>query len=60
MNLPISELFLAGIIPGAMMVIGMQFACWIICRINGWGYLIRLQLDQLQDAAQKLGQLVPV
>ena len=39
MNLPISDLFVAGIIPGALMVIGMQFVCWIICRINKWGYL---------------------
>lgn len=37
MNLPISDLFVAGIIPGALMVIGMQVACWIICRLNGWG-----------------------
>jgi C4-dicarboxylate transporter DctM subunit len=23
-----------------MMVIGMQVACWIVCRMNGWGYII--------------------
>ena len=40
MNLPISDLFVAGILPGRMMVIGMQLACWIICRRNGWGFLI--------------------
>ncbi|WP_439153758.1 TRAP transporter large permease [Yoonia sp.] len=51
MNLPISELFVAGIIPGALMVIGMQFACWIICRINGWGYLIPLQLNRVLKTA---------
>lgn len=51
MNLPISELFVAGILPGALMVIGMQFACWIICRINGWGYLIPLQLTRVLKTA---------
>ncbi len=51
MNLPISDLFVAGIIPGTLMVIGMQFACWIICRINGWGHLIPLQLNRILKTA---------
>lgn len=42
MNLPISDLFIAGIIPGALMVFAMMFACFIVCSINGWGYLIKL------------------
>ncbi|WP_394688764.1 TRAP transporter large permease [Hoeflea sp.] len=51
MNLPISDLFVAGILPGALMVLGMQVACWIICRINGWGYLIPLQLNRVLKTA---------
>ncbi len=51
MNLPISDLFISGILPGALMVFGMQFACWIICRINGWGYLIPLQLNRVLKTA---------
>ncbi len=51
MNLPISDLFVAGIVPGALMVIGMQVACWIICRMNGWGYLIPLQLNRVLKTA---------
>ncbi len=51
MNLPISELFVAGILPGALMVMGMQLACWIICRINGWGHLIPLQLNRILKTA---------
>ncbi|WP_425093545.1 TRAP transporter large permease [Tropicimonas sp. S265A] len=51
MNLPISDLFVAGILPGALMVIGMQLACWIICRINGWGYLIPLQINRVLKTA---------
>lgn len=42
LNLPISDLFIAGIIPGALMVLAMMTAAFIICTINGWGYLIRL------------------
>lgn len=51
MNLPISDLFVAGILPGGLMVVGMQLACWIICRINGWGYLIPLQLNRVLKTA---------
>jgi TRAP-type C4-dicarboxylate transport system permease large subunit len=42
LNLPISDLFIAGIVPGALMVLAMMTAAFIICTINGWGFLIRL------------------
>jgi TRAP-type C4-dicarboxylate transport system permease large subunit len=42
MNLPISELFIAGIVPGALMVLGMMTAAFIICTANKWGFLITL------------------
>ncbi len=51
LNLPISDLFVAGIIPGALMVISMQVACWIVCRINGWGHLIPLQMNRVLKTA---------
>jgi TRAP-type C4-dicarboxylate transport system permease large subunit len=51
MNLPISELFVAGIIPGAMMVIAMQLACWVVCRINGWGHLIPFEAARVAKTA---------
>ncbi|NVK19957.1 MAG: TRAP transporter large permease [Methylocystaceae bacterium] len=51
MNLPISDLFIGGIIPGALMVMGMQFACWLICRKNGWGHLIPLNLNRILKTA---------
>ncbi|TQV74290.1 TRAP transporter large permease [Denitrobaculum tricleocarpae] len=51
MNLPISDLFVGGIIPGLMMVIGMQLACWIICKMNGWGHLIQLKLNRVLKTA---------
>lgn len=51
MNIPISDLFLAGIIPGVLMVVGMQLACWIVCRINGWGHLIQFQMSRVIKTA---------
>lgn len=47
LNLPISDLFVAGIIPGALMVLGMMTAAFIICTLNGWGVLIRLSLSRM-------------
>ena len=44
MNLPISDLFIAGIIPGSLMVLAMMTACFIVCSINGWGHLIALSV----------------
>jgi C4-dicarboxylate transporter DctM subunit len=29
----------------------MQVACWIICRMNGWGHLIPLQLNRVLKTA---------
>jgi len=51
MNLPISDLFIAGILPGTLMVVGMQLACWIICRINGWGHLIAIEFERILKTA---------
>ena len=51
MNLPISDLFISGNLPGALMVFGLQFACWVISRMNGWGYLIPLQLNRVLKTA---------
>jgi len=47
MNLPISDLFVAGIIPGSLMVLGMMTAAFIICTINGWGILIGLSVSRM-------------
>jgi C4-dicarboxylate transporter, DctM subunit len=51
LNLPISELFVAGIIPGALMVLAMMIACWIVCVVNGWGLLIPLQFSRILKTA---------
>lgn len=51
LNLPISDLFVAGIIPGALMVLGMMTAAFIVCTINGWGILIGLSLNRIFKTA---------
>jgi TRAP-type C4-dicarboxylate transport system permease large subunit len=51
LNLPISDLFVAGIIPGALMVLGMMTAAFIICTINGWGFLIKLSVSRVIKTA---------
>ncbi len=47
LNLPISDLFVAGILPGSLMVLGMMTAAFIICTLNGWGVLIRLSMARM-------------
>lgn len=47
LNLPISELFVAGIIPGAMMVGGMMFVAFVVSTVNGWGHIIRLEFGRV-------------
>ncbi|MEM6371228.1 MAG: TRAP transporter large permease [Pseudomonadota bacterium] len=42
MNLPISDLFIAGIIPGALMVFAMMGVCFVVSLMNKWGVLIAL------------------
>ena len=51
MNLPISDLFIGGLIPGAMMVVAMQLVCWIVSKRNGWGHLIRLEARRVMKTA---------
>ena len=51
MNLPISDLFVAGIIPGILMVLGMMVTCFIICSINGWGFLMKLSFMRVLKTA---------
>ena len=51
LNLPISDLFVAGIIPGALMVFAMMFTALVVCTINGWGHLIRLSVSRVIKTA---------
>jgi len=51
MNLSISDLFIGGMIPGILMVISMQLACWYMSRKYGWGEIIAFQMSRIIRAA---------
>ena len=45
-SLPISELFLAGIIPGGMMVVAMMIACHVVSRRRGYGVITPWNMER--------------
>ncbi len=51
MNLSISDLFIGGLLPGLLMIIAMQFVCWLICQLNGWGHLISIDIQRIIKTA---------
>ncbi len=51
MNLSISDLFIGGLLPGVLMIVAMQFICWLICQLNGWGHLISIDLRRIVKTA---------
>ena len=48
-SLPISELFLAGIIPGILMVAVMMIACYIVSRRKNYGQIVPFKLSILRQ-----------
>ena len=42
MNLEVGQLFMAGIIPGVLMVLAMMAVCFVVCTVNKWGFLTSL------------------
>jgi C4-dicarboxylate transporter DctM subunit len=48
-SLPISELFLAGIIPGILMVVSMMAACWWVSKRKGYGEIIAFEFKTVRD-----------
>lgn len=53
LHLPVGDLFMAGLIPGAMMIIGMQIVCFFTAWRNGWGILNSFHMG---DTVRKAGQ----
>ncbi|MBN3563124.1 TRAP transporter large permease [Aliamphritea spongicola] len=53
MNLPIGDLFMAGLIPGILMVIAMQLVCYWICKKNGWGNIQSFQVKRAAKAGMR-------
>ncbi len=53
MNLSISDLFVAGILPGLLMVVSMMGVCWYASRRNGWGSVEALQWPRILRSARR-------
>ena len=53
MNLSISDLFVAGILPGALMVFAMQMVCWWLSKRNNWGAVSPLNLRRIGLTARR-------
>lgn len=50
LDLPISDLFIGGMLPGILMVIAMQGACFYVSNKNKWGNLIRFEPKKIAKA----------
>ncbi|WP_306116695.1 MULTISPECIES: TRAP transporter large permease [unclassified Roseovarius] len=51
MNLEVGQLFLAGIIPGVLMVMAMMAVCFVVCTLNKWGILISISPTRIVKTA---------
>ncbi len=50
LNLPISDLFIGGMLPGLLMVIVMMVTCGVISRRNNWGHIIKIEPKRIIKA----------
>lgn len=51
LDLPISDLFIGGMLPGILMVIAMMGACYVVSKRNRWGHLISFEPKKIVRAA---------
>ncbi len=51
LQLEVGELFIAGIVPGALMVLAMMGTCFVVCNRNGWGHLISINPIRISKTA---------
>jgi len=51
LDLPISDLFIGGMLPGILMVFAMMGACYVVSKRNGWGHLIAFEPKKIVRAA---------
>jgi TRAP-type C4-dicarboxylate transport system permease large subunit len=51
MNLEVGQLFLAGIVPGILMVLAMMMVCFVVCTINKWGFLTDISIGRIMKTA---------
>jgi C4-dicarboxylate transporter, DctM subunit len=53
LNLPVGDLFLAGLLPGALLIVAMQVTAYVVSRRNGWGTLVSFQVGNVVKSAFK-------
>ncbi len=53
MNLSISDLFIAGMFPGMLMVTLMMLAAYIVARSTGWGHIIKFEPKRVVKAGAR-------
>lgn len=51
LDLPISDLFIGGMLPGILMVFAMMGACYVVSKRNRWGHLIAFEPKKIVRAA---------
>jgi C4-dicarboxylate transporter DctM subunit len=53
LHLPVGDLFMAGLIPGALLILGMQITCMFMAWRNGWGVINRFRpVEALRNGAR--------
>jgi C4-dicarboxylate transporter DctM subunit len=53
LSFPIRELFIAGMLPGLLMVVAMMFTCYLISRKNGWGHIIKWEPKRIMKTGAR-------
>jgi C4-dicarboxylate transporter DctM subunit len=51
LGLPVGDLFIAGLLPGIVLIATMQITAYFLSRRNGWGTVFKLDLRQAGRAA---------
>ena len=50
LKLPVGDLFVAGLLPGVILVVAMQITAYTISRINGWGEIVEFRVSNILRA----------
>lgn len=53
LKLPVGDLFVAGLLPGVILVIAMQLTAYLISRINGWGEIVEFRASNIARAGAR-------